>query len=279
MNPAASGNAPYSGRRYELLEELYAEFNRREYVSPDPLEFLYLYDDPADREVAGLVASSLAYGRVASILASVRRVLDVLGEHPAAAVAGMDGAVLRSRLAGFKHRFNDGDEMSKYLSGIGAVLREYGSLENLFRSRMRGGGREVTLEAMDGFASEILARAGLRGSHLLPLASRGSACKRLALFIRWMTRADDVDPGGWSGVSPCDIIVPLDTHMFRIAKGLGFVRRSSADGVSALEATRGFAALRPDDPARYDFALTRFGIRTGMSVDELLTKFDFQEEA
>ena len=278
MNPAASVNAPYSGRRYELLEELYGEFNRREYVSPDPLEFLYLYDDPTDREVVGLIASSLAYGRVASILASVRRVLDVLGKHPAA-VADMDGAVLRSRLAGFKRRFNDGEEMSKFLSDIGSVLREYGSLENLFHSRMRGGGRETTLEAMDGFASEILERGGLRRSHLLPLASKGSACKRLALFIRWMARADDVDPGGWSRISPCDIIVPLDTHMFRIATGLGFVRRSSANGASALEATSGFAALRPDDPARYDFALTRFGIRTGMSVDELLTKFDFQEEA
>ena len=274
MNMTASGYAPYSGRRYELLEELYAEFNRREYVSPDPLEFLYLYDDPADREIVGLVASSLAYGRVSSILASVRRVLDVLGGHPAA-VAGMDGTVLKSRLADFKHRFNDGEEMSKFLSGIGSVLRDYGSLENLFCSRLRGEGRVSTLAAMDGFASEILERGGLRGSHLLPLASKGSACKRLALFIRWMARADDVDPGGWSRVSPCDIIVPLDTHMFRIAKGLGFVSRSSANGASALEATRGFAAICPDDPARYDFALTRFGIRTGMSVDELLMKFDF----
>ncbi|MCL2684636.1 MAG: TIGR02757 family protein [Synergistaceae bacterium] len=264
-------------QRYELLEELYGEFNRREYVSPDPLEFLYHYDDPADREVVGLVASSLAYGRVASILASVRKVLDVLGDHPAA-VAGLDESTLRPRLAGFKHRFNDGAEMSKFLSGIGAVLREYGSLENLFCSRMRGAGWDATLEAMDGFASEILNRGGLRQSQLLPLASKGSACKRLALFIRWMARADDVDPGGWSKVSPCDIIVPLDTHMFRIATGLGFVRRSSADGLSALAVTKGFAALRPDDPARYDFALTRFGIRTGMSVDELLAKFNFVRE-
>ncbi|MCL2684268.1 MAG: TIGR02757 family protein [Synergistaceae bacterium] len=261
-------------RRYELLEELYGEFNRREYVSPDPLEFLYHYDDPADREVVGLVASSLAYGRVASILASVRKVLDVLGEHPAT-VAGMDEAVLMSRLASFKHRFNDGMEMSKFLSGIGAVLRAYGSLENLFCSRMRGEGIASTLKAMDGFASEILRGGGLRQSQLLPLTSKGSACKRLALFIRWMVRADDVDPGGWSRISTRDIIVPLDTHMFRIATGLGFVRRSSADGVSALEVTKGFATFRPDDPVRYDFALTRFGIRTGMSVDELLAKFDF----
>jgi uncharacterized protein (TIGR02757 family) len=88
-----------------------------------------------------------------------------------------------------------------------------------------------------------------------------------------MVRSDDVDPGGWNGVLPCDIIVPLDTHMFHIASGLGFTSRSSADGRAAIETTESFSALCPDDPVRYDFALTRFGIRTGMSVGDLLDKF------
>jgi uncharacterized protein (TIGR02757 family) len=268
------GVVPYSGQKYELLEELYFEFNRREYVSPDPLEFLYLYDDLADREVVGLIASSLAYGRVASILASVRRVLDILGKNPADMLAGVDEALLMSRFDGFKHRFNDGAEMAKFLAGIGAALREYGSLENLFCSRLQpGGGRASILEAMSGFAETILRGGGMVQSQLMPLASKGSACKRLSLFIRWMAREDDVDPGGWSGVTPCDIIVPLDTHMFKIATALGFVKRRAANGIAAVEATEGFGSLCPLDPVRYDFALTRFGIRTGMSVDELLAKF------
>jgi uncharacterized protein (TIGR02757 family) len=267
------------GGMYELLEELYADYNRREYVSPDPLEFLYLYDDPADREVVGLIASSLAYGRVASILASVRRVLDVLGAHPADALSRTGPAELFDRLRGFKHRFNDAAEMSKFLSGIGRAVREHGNLENLFHSGMaaagpRGGhAAPPIIAAMNAFAESILRYAGLVSSQLLPLAMRGSACKRLALYVRWMVRSDSVDPGGWRLVSPCDIIIPLDTHMFRIAKGLGMVRRNAADGLAALEATEGFRSIRPDDPVRYDFALTRFGIRAGMSDEELLEKF------
>ena len=257
-----------------LLEELYFEFNRREYVSPDPLEFLYLYDSPADREVVGLIASSLAYGRVTSILASVRRVLDVLGKNPADALAKSDFSSLFSRLAGFKHRFNGAEEMCRFLSGIGEALRRYGSLENVFLSAR---GESIT-DAMDNFADTILRLGGLGSSHLLPRASKGSACKRLALFIRWMARRDDVDPGGWKGVAPCDIIVPLDTHMFRIATGLGFVKRRSADGLAAEEATEGFREFCPNDPVKYDFALTRFGIRTGMSVGELLEKFGKEYE-
>jgi uncharacterized protein (TIGR02757 family) len=256
-------------RTRRLLEELYVEFNRREYVSPDPLEFLYLYDAPADREVVGLIASSLAYGRVASILASVRRVLDILGKNPADTLARSDFSSLFSRLSDFKHRFNDGEEMCRFLSGIGEALRRHGSLENVFSSAREGS----IIGAMDNFADTILRLGGLESSHLLPRASRGSACKRLALFIRWMARCDDVDPGGWKGVDPCDIIVPLDTHMFRIATGLGFVKRRSADGTAAEEATAGFREFCPSDPVKYDFALTRFGIRTGVSVSELLEKF------
>jgi uncharacterized protein (TIGR02757 family) len=270
------------GRAYDLLEELYASYNRREYVSPDPLEFLYLYDSPADREVVGLIASSLAYGRVASILASARKVLSVLGRNPADSLASSSEAALMDRLSGFKHRFAGDREVALFLCGIGRALREHGSLERLFCSRTRppvpGEERGWILSAMDAFASSILGYGGLDSSHLLPRASKGSACKRLALYIRWMTRSDDVDPGGWSGVSPCDIIVPLDTHMFHIASGLGFTSRSSADGRAALEATASFGALRPDDPVRYDFALTRFGIRTGMSVGDLLNRFRQQAD-
>jgi uncharacterized protein (TIGR02757 family) len=272
---------PYCGEKYELLEELYAEYNRREYVSPDPLEFLYHYDSPADREVIGLIASSLAYGRVASILSSVSKIVSILGDSPADSLAGSGFDVLRSRLDGFVHRFTAGDEMARFLHGVGRALRDNGGLEKLF---IRGGDDGLPagddgpcgkiLRMAENFTSSLLGYSGLESSHLLPRPSKGSACKRLFLYVRWMTRRDDVDPGGWNGVRACDIIVPLDTHMFRIASGLGFISRKGADGRAAIEATEGFRKLRPDDPARYDFALTRFGIRTGMSVDELLAKFN-----
>lgn len=254
----------------EILESLYAAYNRREYVSPDPLEFLYRYGRHADREAVGLIASSLAYGRVASIRTSIAQVLAVLGEHPAEALAAEGETYWRERLCGFRHRFSGDCEVAAFLSGIGCAIREHGTLERLFCS---AGTDAPILERMDGFARAILGYAGLSSSHLLPCASKGSACKRLSLYLRWMSRKDDVDPGGWSLVSPCDIMVPLDTHMFRIAHGLGFITRSTPDAKAAIEATEGFRAICPEDPARYDFALTRFGIRTGLSVDDLLAKF------
>lgn len=255
---------------YELLEELYGTYNRREYVSPDPLEFLYRYEAQEDREVAGLIASSLAYGRVASILSSVEKVLSALGASPAAVLSGIGEGELRGRLRGFSHRFASGDETAAFLYGIGQALRAHGSLERLFLSGYRAPDMQG---GMERFADAILKNASLPSSHLLPRPSKGSACKRMALFLRWMVRRDDVDPGGWRGVSARDILVPLDTHMISIARGFGFLSRKTADGKAAVQVTEGFKAICPEDPVRYDFTLTRFGIRQGMSVGELLAKF------
>lgn len=258
------------------LEEIYSLYNRREYVSPDPLEFLYNYAGD-DVEVVGLIASSLAYGRVAQILKSISRVLAPLGEHPARALREIDRRELEIELDGFCHRFVKGPEMAAFLSGIGAIVRERGSLEALW-AESASAGRAGTMAGMDAFAEKILTASRLESSHLLPRASKGSACKRLALFLRWMARSDDVDPGCWPSLAQGDIIIPLDTHMYHISTGLGLTSRGAADMRTAIEITDGFAALRPDDPVRYDFALTRYGIREELTVDELLERLTKDEK-
>ena len=100
----------------------------------------------------------------------------------------------------------------------------------------------------------------------MPWPSRGSACKRLNLYLRWMIRSDEVDPGGWSGVHPRKLIVPLDTHMHRIGREWGFTRRKAADMKTALEITEAFRSINELDPVKYDFALTRTGIRKDVKL-------------
>lgn len=250
------------------LDELYAKYNRREFVHPDPLEFLYNYGGVADREVVGLVASSLAYGRVAQILKSVGLVLELLGPSPAAFVESASGRQLSEALSGFRHRFTGGEELALLLAGIGAARRRYGSLERCFKAGMSSVHDLRT--PLSAFVSELSAAAGGRLPHLLPSPGDGSACKRLNLFLRWMVRRDDVDPGGWDGVPQSMLFVPLDTHMHRIGRALGFTRRSQANWRTAAEVTAAFEKIAPGDPVCYDFALTRLGIRSDADLGELL---------
>ncbi len=243
----------------EALEGIYRRLNRRGLVHPDPLEFLYNYDDPLDREIAGLVASSLALGRVGQILRSVSLVLDRTGPPRSFLLRTRPGAI-ESAFRDFRHRFISGEGLSSMLIAAKRILGKHGSLGMFFLSGFEAA-HENALPALAAFAAGIRGESGGRAGSLVPDPEAGSAMKRLCLFLRWMVRRDEVDPGGWDGVPPSKLVVPLDVHMHRIGRILGFTRRSAADARTACEITRGFAAVAPDDPVKYDFSLTRLGIR------------------
>ncbi|MDR3230878.1 MAG: TIGR02757 family protein [Synergistaceae bacterium] len=247
-----------------FLEGLYFVYNRRELVHPDPLIFLYDYDDPLDREIAGLVSSCLAYGRVAQILKSVQKILEPMGSHPHRFL--LRHSDLQDLFGDFKHRFTTGTQMADLLAQTSKILREQGSIEALMKDCLRMGGSLTG--GLNLFARALEPKRA--GFSLLTAPEDGSACKRLLLWLKWMVRRDDVDPGGWNVLSPRDLLMPTDTHIHHLALQLGLTRRKQADLKTAIEITQSFAALTPEDPTRYDFALTRFGIRTGLSLTELV---------
>ena len=252
----------------DVLERLYFKYNHRRLVQPDPLQFLYRYSDPADVEIVGLLASALAYGRVQQIEKSLSRLFEHLGRCPSAFVREFDLSK-RARLRDFKHRFTTGDDVALMLLGARRLVERYGSLEGAFRSGLEDED-ETVLPALRSFTSQLNSSVGLRRSSLVPMASSGSACKRINLFLRWMVRRDNVDPGGWNEVPASKLIVPLDVHMHRLSLGLGLTKRRQANMLAALDATAAFRAITPEDPVRYDFSRTRLGIREELEIGELL---------
>ena len=259
----------------DSLDRLYLRLNRRKYVHPDPLEYLYRYEDLCDREIAGLVASGLAYGRVSQILNATCSVLGELGASPSLFLGETCLETLQNLFSNFKYRFTQGSEVACILKAVSELQVEYGSLGNLLAHCVLSKGY---IEALELMISTIMRTAGLRTSSMLSLPLKGSACKRLNLWMRWMVRNDDVDPGGWNGIETAMLYVPLDTHMFRAAKLLGFTSRRTADWRTVEEITEGFRNLCPDDPVRYDFSLTRFGIRDDLDMNGLLKELDRMAE-
>ena len=241
-----------------FLEKTYKEMNRAEYIHPDPLEFVWRYKSAADREVVGLIAACLAYGNVNQILKSVEKVLAPMGKAPAAWLKSAPPAEIKKGLAKFKHRFTTGAEMAVFLLNIRRALNDHGSLEKLFLKGYRP--EEPTVEQalyrfIDAFNAQACAPT------LTPCTALKSSFKRVNLFLRWMVRKDAVDPGVWRGVSPSRLIIPLDTHMRQVSMGMGITARKDTSMKTAVEITAYFAGVTPEDPVRYDFALTRAGIR------------------
>ena len=242
----------------EPLEKLYDTYNRREYISPDPLQFLWDYKESGDREIVGLIASSLAYGRVAQILKSVSAVLGRIGK-PSSFVKKTSLPDMRKAFSGFRHRFSTGNDIAGMLFSAQNALNKYGSLESCFIAGMNNAHGEM-LSSMASFVKELRLDCCIYAGNLLPCPSRGSACKKLNLFLRWMVRKDKVDPGVWTNVPASMLIIPLDTHMDNICRTLGITRRKQANLKTAVEITNFFRQMNPDDPVKYDFALTRLGI-------------------
>lgn len=165
MSPAVIGE----GLRRNL-DGLYAKYNRREFVHPDPLEFLYEYDDVRDREVAGLIASSLAYGNVKQIIRSVGRVLERMG-RPAEFLRKTPENRLFATFSDFRHRVTSGETLARLLLGVKGVIREYGTLDACFKAGTQRQRRNSSAGAV-GFCGCADRLRG--GTSEAPL---GAACK------------------------------------------------------------------------------------------------------
>jgi uncharacterized protein (TIGR02757 family) len=168
--------------------------------------------------------------------------------------------------------------MAAMLLAARRLSRDYGSLGACFRAAMAGRD-ETVLPALEAFAAQLRAAADGDCGHLLPDPTRGSACKRLNLMLRWLVRRDEVDPGGWDDVPAAKLVVPVDTHMHRIAAVIGATARAAADMTTAIEITAAFRSISPLDPVRYDFALTRLGIREDMDLSALLDRCNSGQES
>ncbi|HPN30053.1 MAG TPA: TIGR02757 family protein [bacterium] len=251
--------------------------NRIDYktrISNDPVRFIYNYKEKKNRELAGFLASMLAYGRVEIIIAGVSSVLkkiDSAGDSLYDAI--MNPAVkFETRLKGFKHRFNNGTDIALVLYSLRNLLKKYGSIENIFLSGITGGDikiKNILMNFTGIIREEFLTVSKKRRlplgktMYLLPSPQDGSPCKRLNLFLRWMIRKDKIDPGVWNeklGYLTSYLIIPLDAHISKCARKTGMTSRKTNDWRTAEEITGYLKTMEPSDPLKYDFAICHTGM-------------------
>jgi uncharacterized protein (TIGR02757 family) len=231
------------------------------------LEFVFRYTGTADREIIGLLSAGLALGRVSSILSTLEWVTARLPE-PRQMCLCMDRGDFYRLFDGFVYRFYTAEMLAELLYGIGGVLRRYGSLEKCFLAGRPA--EEGVQSALVKLYGELYRDSSGDGRRILPDPGGMSACKRWHLYLRWMVRRDEVDPGCWQGVSARNLVVPLDTHMHRFGLLMGLTARRSGDLRTAIEVTKGLRVFDFSDPVRYDFSITRLGIHPDADLDELV---------
>ena len=249
-----------------FFDYLYVEYSKRAYVSPDPIEILYTYNNTAEREIAGFLTASLALGRAGLITRTAQLLLNRL-PSPLTDIQYMNKTDIQKAVNGLYYRFFSEHHLSGIVYGLSNILKKYGSLESAFEAKFYKNNNDIH-KTLIQVTMELIGYSGPLGI-LIPDPRKQSSCKRLYLFFRWMIRNDKIDPGGWSFISPSKLILPLDTHMLRVAKQLGITKKNQASITAAREITHFFSGICPEDPVKYDFALTRFGIHPDLNYETL----------
>ncbi len=253
----------------KTLDKFYREYNFRDRLRYDPIDFPHRYSDTGDVEIAGFIASCFAYGKVGLFKPVIEKILRPGGAHPARFFSNFTLRKDSGYLKDINYRFNKEKDIICLAYMLGRVLRKWGSLKNLFYHFYKPRHKDIEI-ALKGFVDSFLEISvspvygnnikPLGLTQLLPSPGKGSACKRMNLFLRWMVRTQDMDFGIWSSISPSKLIIPLDTHIARISRCLGLTKRNASDWKTAKEITGSLRRLDPQDPLKYDFALCHLGI-------------------
>ncbi len=248
------------------LEALYHHFPFERSLDQDPLGLVRPYArDPAAAEIAGIFAAILAIGNVTAIRGAFRDLEARIDGDFLGWVAHAGDATAFPALESFRHRWIRGDQL-RYLAGRVATLRrEHGSLGELFRAGFESGGFAVGLDRLArGFRGDEDPHAdpprGYPALFPTPLDGGRSPCKRLTLYVRWMSRTPYPDLGIWRGVPTSELRIPLDLHVHWIAYNLGLTQRRTRNWATVEEVTAALRAVDPSDPIKYDFVLCHTGI-------------------
>lgn len=241
------------------LTALLAGVNAPAGVARDPIRFPRRYSAPGDVEVAGAFAASLAFGRVDLFGPVVEAVLAEADRHggPAAFADALLDQPDPPAFAGLYYRWLDGADLAAALRTFARARRAAGSLGACFP---RGPARASLGAAITELRRHLPADASPALRTLFAHPDDGSACKRWCMLMRWFVRREAPDLGLWTHLSPADLVIPLDTHVFRVAGFLGLTDRATPGWATAEAITASLRRFDAADPVRYDFALAHLGI-------------------
>ncbi|HIW64648.1 MAG TPA: TIGR02757 family protein [Candidatus Alistipes intestinipullorum] len=244
----------------DLLERLHDRYNRRDFIDDDPIAVPHRYADAADREIAGFLAATIAWGNRRTIVHNGHRLMHFLDDAPADFVLNASEREL-AQLSAFCHRTFNGGDLRDFVLALRSITTRFGGLGGFF---------ETTYAATRSLPRTLAAfrRTFFETPHAprcekhLSSIERGAACKRLCMYLRWMVRRDDrgVDFGLWRSIPMSELRLPLDVHVGAVARLLGLLTRRQNDWRAVEELTDALRRFDASDPARYDYALFGAGI-------------------
>jgi uncharacterized protein (TIGR02757 family) len=242
--------------RVAHLDIAYGRYmNKAPDLYQDPVSLVHRFSSIGDREIAGFIAAQFAYGKIELFMSFLEKLFAVMGNGPVNFIR--DGRF--EALSGMYYRFHRADDLVMLFDVLKRILDEHGTFGAMFRTLYDGNTQKTIWRIRERYVPD-----GKRLLFFFPRARSAGAQKRWNMFLRWMVRKDDMDLGIWDFIDPADLIVPLDTHIYKIGKCLGWITGNTPSFRAAREVTEALKKFSPTDPLKYDFFLCHgVGISAG----------------
>lgn len=251
---------PITSDLHELLEELYLRFNNESFIEADPISIPHRYTSKEDREIAGFLSATIAWGNRKAIVKSAHRMMEYLDDAPYDFVCNASANDLE-HLHSYVHRTFNGFDLRDFILSLRSICEKYGSVGGFFEGSYAESGSMESVFAhfrREFFSTDHQPRCE---KHLSSI-ERGAACKRLCMYLRWMVRRDGngVDFGLWQSIPMSALYIPLDLHSGNVARLLGLLERKQSDWKAVVSLTERLREFDAEDPVKYDYALFGAGI-------------------
>lgn len=245
-----------------FLDEKVIQYNTPDFIESDPVQIPHLFSQKEDIEIAGFLASSIAWGNRKMIIKNSHKMMDLIGNSPYDFVMTHNDYQLE-KLEGFVHRTFNSDDFKHFIKALKHIYINKGGLENIFIQNQTETSLQPAIHALHEIFFEIPHLTRTRKHVADP--NKGSVSKRINMCLRWFVRNDNagVDLGIWKGISPSKLSCPLDVHSGNVARKLGLLTRKQNDGKALTELDSKLRELDPNDPVKYDLALFGLGVFEG----------------
>lgn len=239
------------------IDKLVKEYETVDFIADDPVRFPNRFTNKKDIEIAGFIASLVAYGRRDVFIKKLNQLFDIAQNEPLNFILNFEPEILGD----FNYRFGKPEDFAEIFSIMRTLYEKDGGLEELFKFGYENSiDNNMFIPVTDYFYSRVKENAGQGFYFMLPNPRNGGAMKRMCMYLRWMVRKGPVDFGIWDFMPASELLIPLDVHVARISREMGLLKRTSNDFKAVLELTENLRKLDPEDPVKYDFAMFGYGV-------------------
>mgnify|MGYP000053015134 CR=1 FL=1 len=247
----------------DFLDSKVIEYNNTQFIESDPISIPHSFDKKEDIEISALLVATIAWGQRKTIINNGNKMMELMDNSPHDFILNHSDQELKS-LSSFKHRTFNGDDFMFFIAQLKRIYQNYGNLEKVFQQGLKPNSINC-LPAIENFRNTFFYQISEENRRTMKHVSspeKGSAAKRLIMFLRWMVRdsSTGVDFGIWKSISPSLLSCPLDVHSGNVARKLGVLNRTQNDWKAVIEMDETLRKMDPDDPAKYDFALFGLGV-------------------